>query len=74
LSVSEDKTSNEPGETSTSEWASSAGGELGNSLILQDTSEYLEDTDNNTDNVDDESPVEPGMELSGDIFVASSID
>ena len=70
LSVSEDEASDEPGETSATNWASEDSGKSLEDVVLGSGMEELDDGQNNSAHVDDEAPLEPGLELLGDIFVS----
>ena len=70
LSVSEDESGDEPGETSAANWASDDSGESLEDVVLGGGVEELNDGQDDGGDVDDEAPLEPGLELGGDIRVS----
>ena len=70
FSPSENHAYNEPGETSTAEWATDTGGKLCNRITSSSSCNELADSHAKGDNVDDETPHEPFVEVHGDVSVS----
>ena len=71
VSVSEDESSNEPGKTTASERTTNEVGKFDPGFTFSGGIKKLEDCYDHGTNIDDESPVKPCDELSGNVLVSS---